>query len=573
MQPPRIYSYVRFSSERQLKGDSLRRQNELIDRYTKQKGYKLDSEFRYVDVGVPAFRGQNLKEGKLRLFIEAIREGKVPVGSVLLIESLDRLTRMQPREALSVFLEIVNAGVKIVTLADGEEHSPDDSADKQMVSLLISATKVCLSHEESLKKSRRGKSAWKNKREHIKTKYYTKRIPRWLELSEDRLVAREIKSKSDIVKRMFKLCLDGESAEDIAQKFRDEKIPLVAGGKYWTHSYVAQTLRNKAVIGVFTPHRMENGKRVPASEPIKDYYPRIIDETDFARVQYIMDSRSKNKGGRRGKKGDNLFRKKLFCGYCGASVYVNYKGRYYKGKARKTLVCRNAQDGTGCFLITWDYWEFEDAFISAASELHILLKNKTQGKALREAAQGLEGKLAEISKTLKNYQEMLERDDGIKPKTILNRMKELEEEQEELSKKREEVEKRISAGMEGPKPLVDLKKLTEKVKDPEVRVYLADLISQLFQRIDLFPAGRKLEFERLKKMHDKQVQKWGKNDGHVKAYIRDNFDRRKHRFFQPVLNLPGVNKRLSFKSDGSKMIEARLDLVDDLPEDALMVYV
>lgn len=90
---PRIYSYVRFSSEKQLKGDSLRRQNELIDKYAKEKGLELDAEFRLVDLGVSAYRGQNLKEGKLGRFLQAIREKKVCAGSVLLVESLDRLTR------------------------------------------------------------------------------------------------------------------------------------------------------------------------------------------------------------------------------------------------------------------------------------------------------------------------------------------------------------------------------------------------------------------------------------------------------------------------------------------------
>jgi hypothetical protein len=97
---------------------------------------------------------------------------------------------------------------------------------------------------------------------------------------------------------------------------------------------------------------------------------------------------------------------------------------------------------------------------------------------------------------------------------------------------------------------------------------IADLISQLFERIDIFPAGRKLDFERLKKMHAIQVKKHGGNGGRVKAYLRDNFDRRKLRFFQPVLSIPGQGKRLSFNSSGKPFNEARLDLVEDLPDDA-----
>lgn len=570
-QSPRIYSYVRFSSERQLKGDSLTRQNQLIDRYTKEKGYELDSEFRYVDVGVPAFRGQNLKEGKLRHFIAAIREGKVPHGSVLLLESLDRLTRLEPMEAFGVFIEIINAGVKIVTLADGIEHSSEATGQQQMLSLMMSAATICRAHEESLLKSNRLKGSWISKRKAIKNEYYTKRIPRWLKLSENKLLAVEIKEKAEVVRRMFQLCLDGNHAEGIAKLFRNEKVPLVAGGKNWTHSYVSQTLRNAAVTGKFTPHRMENGKRVPAVlEPILGYYPTIVSQGDFDRVQIIMDSRTKNKGGRVATEGNNLFRKKLFCGYCGSSVYINYKGKYYKGKSRKTLICRNAKDYTGCFHISWDYWEFEKAFIASAIELHAKIKDKFHGADLREEIQKTAGQLNDIAKRLKRLRCAIEDQDAnaSEPRTIMRRISELEVEQEKVRASNDAAQKKLSAGLDGPASIVNLQKLFEKLESPGVRLVIADLISQLFERIDIFPAGRKLDFERLKKMHAIQVKKHAGNGGRVKAYLRDNFDRRKLRFFQPVLSIPGQGKRLRFNSSGKPFNEARLDLVEDLPDDA-----
>lgn len=570
--PRRIYSYVRFSSERQLKGDSLKRQNDLIDLYTKKKGYELDSQFRYVDVGVPAFRGQNLKEGKLRYFIEAIREGKVPLGSILLIESLDRLTRLEPMEAVAVFLEIINAGVTIVTLTDGNEHSKDTPANQQFSNLLISITTLCRAHDESLMKSRRLKSAWAGKRRDIKTKYYTKKVPRWLKFDKDQIKPAIIPEKTKIVRRMFKLCLAGNNAEGIAKVFRKEKIPLVAGGKAWTHSYVSQTLRNEAVTGQFTPHRIENGKRVPATTPIRDYYPVIVPQADYDKVQFIMDSRTMNRGGRVSQAGDNLFKKRLFCGYCGYPVYVNYKGKYYKGKGRKTLICRNAKDGTGCFHVSWDYWEFEEAFVRAATELHLLLKDRVQGPGLREEIQQHSGRLSEITKRLKKYRDLIDAEEDAKElKTITSGIRELEEEQEEVVKKKDSAERKMIAGLDGPAPIANLEKLVKRLEDTNVRRIVADLVSQLFERIDLFPAGTKFEFAKLKRLHAQELKKHGKNDGHLKAFVRDNFDRRKVRFFQPVLNLPGVKKRMTFASNGKLRLEARLEMAEDLPDNATFV--
>jgi hypothetical protein len=147
-------------------------------------------------------------------------------------------------------------------------------------------------------------------------------------------------------------------------------------------------------------------------------------------------------------------------------------------------------------------------------------------------------------------------------------MREIESELNEEKVRKNQAERKLSAGLEGPLSMKQLTTLVEKVKDPNIRIIIADLISQIFERIDVFPAGTKLNFARLKRMHKVQVRKWGRDDGHVKAYIRDNFDRRKVRFFQVVLNLPGLNQRLCFSNNGSMMIEARLDLAQDLPEDA-----
>ena len=566
---PRIYSYVRFSSEKQLKGDSLRRQNELIEKYTKKHGYELDEEFRYVDLGISAFHGKNVKEGKLKYFLDAIKENKVAENSILLIESLDRLTRLAPMEAMTIFLNIINAGVKIVTLADGAEHSKDTESADQMMKLLVSATILCRAHEESLNKSRRLKEAWKNKRDNLNKKHYTKKIPKWLIISKDDVDVKKDEKKCETVKKMFSLCLNGEHAEGIAKIFRSEKIPLVAGGDRWTHSYVSQTLRNEAVIGRFTPHKMEAGKRVPAGKIVTNYYPAIISENDFHRVQSIMDSRTKNKGGRVAKNGDNVFRKKLFCGYCGHAMHVNYKGKYYKGKSRKTLVCSNSKSGGGCFPISWDYWEFEKAFMASANELHALIKDKSHGPQLREEIQRYNGELLTIDKRLKKFIEMIDSESMQSPlKTLASEIRKMESDRDLILKNKKLAERKISAGLHGPGPLINLNELFKKLEEQGVRKLVSDLISQVFDRIELYPAGNRFQLAHLKRMQSIQVKKNGGNGGKTKAYVRDNFDRRMVRFFMPVLNIKGINGRVAFRSDGKTTMPIALESVKDLPDDA-----
>ena len=89
-QPPKAYSYIRWSTPEQSHGDSSRRQTEAARKYAEQHGLTLDDS-TYKDSGISAFKGKNLESGALGQFLEAARAGVVPTGSTLLIEKLDRL--------------------------------------------------------------------------------------------------------------------------------------------------------------------------------------------------------------------------------------------------------------------------------------------------------------------------------------------------------------------------------------------------------------------------------------------------------------------------------------------------
>jgi Resolvase, N terminal domain len=87
---PRAYSYIRFSTPQQAKGDSHRRQADKAARYAAEHGLVLDAELNLTDLGVSAYRGKNAKTGALGVFLRAVEDGTVPRGSFLLIENIDR---------------------------------------------------------------------------------------------------------------------------------------------------------------------------------------------------------------------------------------------------------------------------------------------------------------------------------------------------------------------------------------------------------------------------------------------------------------------------------------------------
>ncbi len=121
---PRAYSYLRFSTPEQLKGDSLRRQSEAAQAYADRYGLELDQELTFRDIGVSAYRGANVEKA-LGAFLEAVDSGRVKPGSCLLVENLDRLSRADIRTARDRFESILDRGIHIVTLTNGKTYSAE----------------------------------------------------------------------------------------------------------------------------------------------------------------------------------------------------------------------------------------------------------------------------------------------------------------------------------------------------------------------------------------------------------------------------------------------------------------
>jgi DNA invertase Pin-like site-specific DNA recombinase len=122
---PIAYSYIRFSQSSQSEGGSFVRQTDSAREYAEREGLTLDDklELSMFDRGVSAFRGKNSSDGALGKFVEAVKDGRVAKGSYLLVEDVDRLSRLPVMDALAVFQSILNGGVTIVILKDGSKYS------------------------------------------------------------------------------------------------------------------------------------------------------------------------------------------------------------------------------------------------------------------------------------------------------------------------------------------------------------------------------------------------------------------------------------------------------------------
>ena len=365
----KAYSYLRMSTETQLRGDSLRRQLEASQRYAAAHDFELVDSIH--DIGVSAFTGKNVKEGGLGRFIEAIQDGHIERGSVLIVESLDRLSRAGVTTAFQQFIRILEGGVEVITLVDNQRYTLE-SVNNNYSQLFTSLGIMLRANDESVTKSNRLSAAWTNKRRNISAKPLTATVPSWLRLNKDSGVIEVNEPAAKTVRKIFELCIEGMGADAIARLLNANisTYPPIGRASKWNKSFIKKILSSRSVHGFFQPHSFDkNGDRKPEGSPIVDYYPAIISEEDYLLAQARIGERRVAGGGRKGGTFGNIFTKLVQCGNCGATVVLRDKGRPPKG--HKYLRCDNADHKRACTCPAWNYEEFEQAFFKFIREIDL----------------------------------------------------------------------------------------------------------------------------------------------------------------------------------------------------------
>lgn len=322
----KAYSYIRMSTERQLSGDSLRRQLELSRKYAAENNLLLDESLK--DIGVSAYSGANVEVGALGKFLEMVKDGRIEAGSYLIVESLDRLSRKRVLDALPPFIDLLKAGIIIVTLADNQVYSIASVGDN-WTQLIMSLSIMARAHEESQRKSDRIKAAIKAKREAALSGdgRYNFNLPKWIDARKTADgVDYELNDHKSTVRLIFELAADGMGQMAIARVLMDRKIPTFRknnGG--WHQSTIGKLLDSSAVIGTFSPQRFDGKKYVPDGDPRLNYFPAVIDNDLYLRVQSVRRKRVSK--GRKGLQFSNLFVGMTTCAHCQGPMTIYYGGQ------------------------------------------------------------------------------------------------------------------------------------------------------------------------------------------------------------------------------------------------------
>ena len=475
-------SYARCSTTKQT--DSTDRQIEEGLKYIAEQKMELNESLSFTDEGVSAWHGKNYSsEGNLGKFLDVVKQGEFPNGVHLVVESLDRMYRSQPRKAMNHLAEMVeDYNVTVHTLMDGQVYKPNDfDGENMMTTLLISIVRLVAAHDYSKKLADRVKLSVVRRREKMEEQQeflHIGNIPCFLQVvkfdTKPPSYDLEVKFKEEgkrTIRKIFEMCVDGFSAAMIANDLSEKEIQCFTDSG-WSKDLVISIIHSKWVIG-YKPQtekqylkNKKTGKEqiVHKTIGIEKIYSKelpIIEEELFYAAQDAMASRTHT--GKKGKRKINIFSGLFKCGYCkiekksGAKVLLKddgtpemvssmmeYVTRDKKGNEidfkpmLRTLMCLGAKKGQKkvgkCHGFSVNYAIIQDALLSFMQELDfsklIDSKDKTELKQNQFELDSMKGKLAEVEGRIANFNDAIGQGGNIP--SLLNSLADAEKEKDEM---------------------------------------------------------------------------------------------------------------------------------------------
>jgi DNA invertase Pin-like site-specific DNA recombinase len=507
---PRVYSYLRFSTPEQAQGDSERRQLQAAQDYAQRNGLELDDSLRLADRGLSAYKGDHRTKGALGQYLDLVKAGDVPAGSVLVVENIDRLSREGVVEALGeTVLALVKRGITIEAISPPGTYNRESLNGGRIYELIAHLARA---HDESKRKSDLIRAVQEAKRKQARAgkAIVTRRIPSWLRVTGDGRFE-VIPDAAEAVRLIYRLRLEGLGLPAIERRLNAEAAwqpPLRKGQrtKGWRQSYVKKILRNPAVIGVYQPYtrtQATGGKRLPAGEAIAGYYPAIIKPDVFHQIAAKMEA-NRGKGGRTGKV-RSLLTYLVKCAYCGSPMALFTWGHSHeKGVAGCAyyLVCDRARRGLGCNRASIRYDEVEDLLLANCEQLkpaQVLPNCDRQAQLCRELTQRLRGKEAErddLERKIANVIDQIAATDdaGIRAR-YEDKARQLQDAKAAAGKELAEAAAELARAELSSRSFVAWKKDLAELRQalatgaPDIRLRLRAHLRQFIDRIEVFTVG------------------------------------------------------------------------------------
>jgi DNA invertase Pin-like site-specific DNA recombinase len=402
----KAHSYIRFSSTKQEKGDSLKRQQDLINKWLIKNPEIELSNLAFKDLGISGYHGDHLNHDFGRL-LDAIEDNKIKSGDFVLVEAIDRIGRLELTVALEIITRIVNRNISIITLEDNQEYSKKSiSNNGGIIYYLIG--KVDMAHQYSKSLSRRIKSNWEAKREKADNGTMIKRKTFWWLTRCPKSDMFEVLTDSDkaTLQEVFKQFNCGVSYARIVDYLKDLNDDRFSNT---SHPSIRQWIQSKTCIGYWEDNKI---------------YPQAIDNATFAIAQAQLKERSKGKV--QGAASGHVLAGLVKCSLCGS----NYSVRNHKHSASVMFCGKGKRGKTHCTntksipLAIFDEFRYQ----TQIKYLYKIMDSEIQQEVENELLV-IDGKINELNNSIENTEKAI---DSGEIKNTIRLYKKLDKLQDEL---------------------------------------------------------------------------------------------------------------------------------------------
>ena len=441
--------YARYSSDSQTE-QSIEGQLRVCEQYAKNNDFVILNT--YID---RAMTGTNDNRPD---FQKMIKDSSNHEWQYVIVYKLDRFSRNKYETAKYKKI-LKDNGVKLVSAM---ENIPDTPEGIILESLLEGMAEYYSA--ELAQKVKRGMRETR-----LKGYFQGGVLPYGYKLDGRKIVIDD--AKVDTIRYIFKQYAMGKFVRNIIEELNEKCI--YKNGKPFANNTIYGILKNERYTGKYTKD----------NEVFTNMFPRIIDDETFAKVK----ARSKvNHYGKRSIQTVYLLKNKLVCGYCGKSISAE-SGTTKQGKQIHYYKCIGIKKyRNGCIKETIRQDILEEYILGIL--INEFAKPKNQDKIVKilmdiQNTPKTNSNLNMLIKTKKQTEITLNNimsavEQGVVNKTTNNRMKELEQQIEDLDRQ----------------ILVERSKTTIKVSEDDIRKFYLEalklepllLIDALIKRIKLY---------------------------------------------------------------------------------------
>ncbi len=338
----KIAAYCRVSTEKEAQIDSLEKQIEFFNEFTKKNGYELYK--LYADEGIS---GKQIKHRKQ--FQQMMIDAKAKKFDKVVVKDVSRFAR-NTVDLLQSVRELKSYGVQVDFLNNGEVME----GGSEFILTILGA----MAQQESANMSKRvkfGKDITAKKGRVPNLVFGYDKIP------DERYTLKINEEEAKIVKEIFESYVyKGIGTTKIAWNLNDRGIRTKKTKSKWVQTSIVRMLKNPIYTGKVTNKKSEvtdfitgTRKELPEEEWIVVERPemRIISDELFNRAQELLEQRSNEfKLNNKREKTEYVFSTLIYCKHCGYS-FRRIKRKYSEdGKEYIRWVCsgRNSMGVNHC---------------------------------------------------------------------------------------------------------------------------------------------------------------------------------------------------------------------------------